>query len=1020
MAGMERDQQQTGLRSVAAGVVDPSLAFRVAGQRADLAAGVVDPLSRLIDREAQAVAVAEGDKAAAETPLVRDAAGNLTAPDMERRPFQGAADNRRQEVLASRYISELGLDAQRKMLELRTANPDPEKFRQAAEAWRAGTLEAMPGVLRAPAGAQIGQLMGQHFGALTLERDRRDKEGARVASLELLGGLGRDLNDALRAGDTAKADELREQIRRKIDGDAASGVLPPDQAAAARRQHLVLTPAAAAAQEGSKGDSQGTPPAAPPVSLSGEGAKPASAAIGRAQRHASPAEWEHIQAASREFGLPPDLLAAVAGREGVPDGKGGWMTSSKGARGMMQVMPATFAATAKRIGETRGQDDTAANIRVGAAYLREMLDRYGGNVSRAVAAYNAGPGRVDDVLAGKAQLPDETRGYVAKVLDGAGDPTAQAAARDEGRMQTAQALLAGPGSPGWRPEFDQLTLPERQALAETTRARVNFDRAEIEHSRVQQNRALAIEEAKLRIEAAGIDRQDSPPTPVQVQRRAEIQDRLTQIAGITGAPGGALSALEDKDRTNAHREQRAQQDALAADLRDRSLIDLAAIPGNFDERNRELAGILSQPGLSLAAKATILHREAQERKQAAQVAAAQMKPLNDLNNALATGGRVDNSAAHQGAALNLLAASGVRSFADPQAAPMLISLARAGVVPQQVENEAMAAIVGGDVSKVQAFAQLFRAMRRDPVASDRWDGVMSQRIRAAYGGMADALEGVPEAERPDRVQRLIEQARPVLRGDPNIAQQTRASFGATEQEQTKAIRAHTENALTAAGLPTALPPAMRGQFEAHFLTFAATATTPALAAQMALREIRRDWQVSEIGFAPGGFGLGREWRAPGNMGALDFLAGGQAPVQRPVPRWMQRAPEAELRAPFGRGGEQGVAWLREGLPSILTREGVPEAEAQRLRLGENAWLKPTDAVVDGQRGWEIWTLDRSGMLTVLPARNAAGAPTAAPLQLRLGLEQQRHTDRWAKEARDAAQKARDQAAEAGAFPGVGQ
>ena len=83
--------------------------------------------------------------------------------------------------------------------------------------------------------------------------------------------------------------------------------------------------------------------------------------------------------------------------------------SRKGAQGLMQLMPDTAA-------EVRVQDAFLPqdNIEGGVRYLRRMLDRYDGNLALAVAAYNAGPARVDDA----AGVPDiaETREYLAKVL----------------------------------------------------------------------------------------------------------------------------------------------------------------------------------------------------------------------------------------------------------------------------------------------------------------------------------------------------------------------------------------------------------------------------------------------------------------------------------------------------------------------------------------------------------------------------------------------------------------------------
>jgi soluble lytic murein transglycosylase len=110
--------------------------------------------------------------------------------------------------------------------------------------------------------------------------------------------------------------------------------------------------------------------------------------------------------------------------------------SPAGARGLMQLMPATAEAIAKRIGEQTSTialtTDAAHNMRLGAAYLRSMLEQFGGSLPLAFAAYNAGPNRVLEWLAangdprvGQLDALDwielipfaETRNYVQRVLE---------------------------------------------------------------------------------------------------------------------------------------------------------------------------------------------------------------------------------------------------------------------------------------------------------------------------------------------------------------------------------------------------------------------------------------------------------------------------------------------------------------------------------------------------------------------------------------------------------------------------
>lgn len=117
----------------------------------------------------------------------------------------------------------------------------------------------------------------------------------------------------------------------------------------------------------------------------------------------------HVAEASRHFGIPTDWIRAVQHVEsrGNPHA-----VSPKGAMGLMQVMPETWAALRARHALGSDPFDPRDNILAGAAYLREMHDRYG-SIAGMLAAYNAGPGRYDEHLASGRTLPAETRAYVA-------------------------------------------------------------------------------------------------------------------------------------------------------------------------------------------------------------------------------------------------------------------------------------------------------------------------------------------------------------------------------------------------------------------------------------------------------------------------------------------------------------------------------------------------------------------------------------------------------------------------------
>ena len=116
----------------------------------------------------------------------------------------------------------------------------------------------------------------------------------------------------------------------------------------------------------------------------------------------------YIAEASRRFGIPERWIRAVMRVESRGQVKA---VSPKGAIGLMQIMPDTWAGLRLRYRLGRDPRDPHDNILAGAAYLREMHDRFG--AAGFLAAYNAGPGRYAEYLATGRPLPAETLAYVA-------------------------------------------------------------------------------------------------------------------------------------------------------------------------------------------------------------------------------------------------------------------------------------------------------------------------------------------------------------------------------------------------------------------------------------------------------------------------------------------------------------------------------------------------------------------------------------------------------------------------------
>ncbi|WP_348631192.1 lytic transglycosylase domain-containing protein [Mesorhizobium sp. WSM3224] len=119
----------------------------------------------------------------------------------------------------------------------------------------------------------------------------------------------------------------------------------------------------------------------------------------------------YVCEAAKRFDLPERLIRAVIL---VESGGNVHAVSAKGAMGLMQIMPATWQDLRIKHGFGRDPFNPRDNILAGAAYLGEMLDRFGPNGF--LAAYNAGPQRYQEYLSKGRPLPRETIDYVAKLV----------------------------------------------------------------------------------------------------------------------------------------------------------------------------------------------------------------------------------------------------------------------------------------------------------------------------------------------------------------------------------------------------------------------------------------------------------------------------------------------------------------------------------------------------------------------------------------------------------------------------
>jgi hypothetical protein len=159
-----------------------------------------------------------------------------------------------------------------------------------------------------------------------------------------------------------------------------------------------------------------------------------------------------VAEAAAKHDLDPALINAMIWVESRFDPRA---KSPAGAQGLMQLMPATAAYLAKRMGESSARAyDPKFNIRAGALYLAEMRDKFG-DEAHAVAAYHAGPGNVKKWLAAGQQFPEYSRSYVAKVMDARGR---FGGVETHGRPKHAPRLAAA------AVEFDDEIVPDVDAL----------------------------------------------------------------------------------------------------------------------------------------------------------------------------------------------------------------------------------------------------------------------------------------------------------------------------------------------------------------------------------------------------------------------------------------------------------------------------------------------------------------------------------------------------------------------------
>jgi hypothetical protein len=165
----------------------------------------------------------------------------------------------------------------------------------------------------------------------------------------------------------------------------------------------------------------------------------------------SPAVSNHVDGfiaeASERFGIPAAWIHAIIRVEGGGDAR---IAPRRGAIGLMQLMPETWAELRIRYALDDDPSEPRDNILAGAAHIREMYDRYGSK--GLLAAYNVGPTRYDEHVKTGAPLPAETQAYV----------TVLAPLIEPGRKDVLKST-AGANVVSWRKAPLSVAPPERSS-----------------------------------------------------------------------------------------------------------------------------------------------------------------------------------------------------------------------------------------------------------------------------------------------------------------------------------------------------------------------------------------------------------------------------------------------------------------------------------------------------------------------------------------------------------------------------
>jgi hypothetical protein len=295
-----------------------------------------------------------------------------------------------------------------------------------------------------------------------------------------------------------------------------------------------------------------------------------------------------IREASRRFDVPERWIREVMRQE---SGGRATATSPVGAMGLMQVMPGTYRELRRR--HDLGDDayHPYDNLMAGTAYIRQMYDLYGSPAF--LAAYNAGPRRLEDFLYNNRGLPQETRNYVARV--GPGVIRASPVRRAPPEVYAAGEIpLNIPQGPRRMDRATQLALAEQRGIREQNARFASLPPAEpsVAPARVAVASAPAPALSAPLARSGGVVAMEPIPdgsTPEGAMRLAEANARASLLDAPAAAP---LSAPLDGERLSDGRIIVARMEPIP----DGSTPEGAARLAEAEARNAGGAAIAGTPG----------------------------------------------------------------------------------------------------------------------------------------------------------------------------------------------------------------------------------------------------------------------------------------------------------------------------------------------------------------------------------------------------------------------------------------